>query len=74
MPIRLGRWHAEIHRRGLWITREPDPNCAHCSGRGGHWRLVGTGAELDECHCLDQLRTWRLPLWPRRPEPIERPF
>ncbi|WP_255951602.1 hypothetical protein [Streptomyces odontomachi] len=72
MPIRLGRWHIEVHRRGLWITREPDPDCPHCRGGRRAWWI---DSPYDEpCPCLNQLRTWRLHLWPRRPIREEYPF
>ncbi|QIP87590.1 hypothetical protein GLX30_30205 [Streptomyces sp. Tu 2975] len=66
MLIRLGRWTFDVFQRALHITREPDPNCADCNGSGGGWMPITLGADWDECGCLDQLRTWRLPLAPRR--------
>ncbi|WP_445520517.1 hypothetical protein [Streptomyces sp. NEAU-174] len=72
MPIRIGRWQAELHQRAIYITREPNPNCPDCSGERRAWWV---DSPYDEpCHCLDQLRTWRLPLWRRRPYPVEEPF
>lgn len=65
MPIRIGRWQLELHQRAIHITREPDPNCPHCRGSQGGWQRNGHGADWGECPCLDQLRTWRLPLWRR---------
>jgi hypothetical protein len=66
MPIRIGRLQLELHQRAIHLTREPDPNCADCGGSRGGWMTPGPSWEWDECACLDQLRTWRLPLWPRR--------
>lgn len=74
MPIRSGRWHAEIHHRSLWITRGPDPGCPNCQGTGGGWRGNSQRADWDECACLDQIRAWRLPLWRCRPETEPEPF
>ncbi|MFJ1696230.1 hypothetical protein ACIOHC_13925 [Streptomyces sp. NPDC088252] len=75
-PIRIGRWTAELHQRAIHITREPDPNCPDCSGGGGGWMPNGFGADWDECLCLDQLRTWSVPLWfrTRRQCPEGAPF
>lgn len=75
MPIRIGRWHIEIYRRGIEIIREPHPDCPDCRGRGGQVLIAHDGhADWDDCHCTGQLRTWRLPLW-RRPATDERyPF
>ncbi|WP_458089340.1 hypothetical protein [Streptomyces malaysiensis] len=67
MPIRIGRWQIELHQRAIYITREPDPNCPDCRGSQGAWQAHDCGGDWDECPCLDQLRTWRLPLWRRRP-------
>jgi hypothetical protein len=75
MPIRLGRMEVEYHRRALHFTRNPDPNCPDCSGRRGHGWIIDDGeVDWDECQCVDQLRTWRLPLWPSRPYSAEEPF
>lgn len=65
MSIRIGRWQLELHRRAIHITREPDPNCPDCFGSRGGWQPTNFGADWDECQCLDQLRTWRIPYWPR---------
>jgi hypothetical protein len=65
----IGRWQIELHQRALYLTRQPkaDPNCGACSGRGGHgWITADGGGDWEDCHCLSWLRTWRLPLWPRR--------
>jgi hypothetical protein len=70
-PIRFGRWTAELHQRAVHVTREPDPNC---SGSGGGWISHRMGADWDECACLDQLRTWRLPVWPRSQRTETEPF
>ncbi|MFJ2110544.1 hypothetical protein ACIOEX_01225 [Streptomyces sp. NPDC087850] len=64
MPLRIGRWQAELHQRAIHITREPDPHCPNCAGSRGSWMPHHLGADWDECACLDQLRTWRIPLWP----------
>lgn len=74
-PMRIGRWHIEWHQRAIHITREPDPNCPNCNGSRGGWIGTNTHADWDECQCLDQLRTWRIPLW-RRPNHwhIQEPF
>lgn len=75
MPIRLGRWEIDIYQRAIHITREPDPNCPDCAGHRGHGWITSSGnADWDECRCLDDVRTWRLPLWIRRPYPAEEPF
>ncbi|MDX3230550.1 hypothetical protein [Streptomyces sp. ME19-01-6] len=74
MPIRKGRWQIELHRRAIHITREPDPDCPDCTGNRGGWQPNGTGPDWDECPCLDQLRTWRVPLWRRPAWPVEEPF
>ncbi|MGK3107913.1 MULTISPECIES: hypothetical protein [Streptomyces] len=67
MRTRIGRWEIELHQRAIYITREPDPDCTNCTGSRGGWQPQSTGADWGECHCLDQLRTWRLPLWRRNP-------
>ncbi|MFJ7999040.1 hypothetical protein ACIQ7D_18095 [Streptomyces sp. NPDC096310] len=64
MPIHIGRWHIEYHKRAIYITREPNPNCPNCNGSRGGWIAYGTDADWDECACLAQLRNWRIPLWP----------
>lgn len=74
MAIRLGRWEMDIYQRAIHITREPDPHCLECSGEKGGWIAYGGDVDWDECACLDQLRTWRLPLWARRPYPMQEPF
>ncbi|MEV8403571.1 hypothetical protein [Streptomyces niveus] len=65
MPIRIGRWHIEYHQRAIHIVREPAPNCPDCNGTGGGWIGTSQHADWDECACLDDVRTWRLPLWLR---------
>lgn len=77
MNIRIGRWHLEWHQRAIHITRLPDPDCPDCGGTGGGWAAAAGRftTDWDECHCLDQLHTWRLPLGPRgrrgyTPEPF----
>ncbi|MEV0779235.1 hypothetical protein [Streptomyces sp. NPDC050428] len=65
MTIRIGRWHIEYHQLAIHLTREPDPHCPNCGGTGGGWMSHRLGADWDECPCLDAIRTWRLPLWPR---------
>lgn len=72
--IRIGRWTAELYQRAVHVTREPDSNCPNCSGSGGGWITYTSGADWDECGCLDQLRTWRLPLWPGRRYAETEPF
>lgn len=72
--ITIGRWTAELHRRAFYITRQPDRNCPECGGTGGGWVPHGLGADWNECPCLDQIRTWRIPLAPRRRYPEEEPF
>ncbi|MER5461615.1 hypothetical protein ABT010_13195 [Streptomyces sp. NPDC002668] len=65
----IGRWQVELHQRAIHLTRQPkaDPNCNACSGRGGHGLTTEDGlGDWEDCHCLSWLRTWRLPLWPRR--------
>lgn len=75
MPIRLGRWEIDIYQRAIHITREPDPDCPDCAGHRCHgWTAPGGDADWDECRCLDDVRTWRLPFWARRPYPEEAPF
>lgn len=66
MPISIGRWTVDIFQRALHLTREPDPNCPDCVGSRGGFAPLGRDADWIECRCLDQLRTWRMPLWPRR--------
>lgn len=73
MNIRIGRWWLELYQRAIHITRLPDPKCSDCGGTGGGWMPTGFGADWDECACLDQIHTWRLPLW-RRAELETRPF
>lgn len=72
--VRFGRWTAELHQRAVHLTREPDPNCPNCSGSGGGWTAHRSGVDWDEGACLDQLRTWRLPLWPGRQRTETEPF
>lgn len=74
MPIRLGRWEIDLYQRAIHITREPDPDCPDCAGEKGGWIAYRGDAEWDECQCLDQLRTWRFPLWARRSYPAGEPF
>lgn len=65
----VGRWQIELHQRALYLTRQPkaDPNCTACSGHGGHGITTEDGSgDWEDCHCLSWLRTWRLPLAPRR--------
>lgn len=61
----IGRWQLELHQRAIHLTRTPDPKCPACRGTLGGWPL-GDPADWTDCACIDQLRTWRLPLWPRR--------
>ncbi|MER5875529.1 hypothetical protein ABT119_06310 [Streptomyces sp. NPDC001910] len=66
----IGRWQLELHQRAIHLTRTPkaDPNCGACNGQGGHgWTTASGDPDWEDCHCLDQLHTWRIPLW-RRPE------
>ncbi|MEU7032678.1 hypothetical protein ABZ958_03205 [Streptomyces sp. NPDC046237] len=74
MPVRLGRLQLELHRRAIHITREPNPHCPDCSGSRGGWIPIGGDVDWDECQCLDQLRTWRLPIWPPARHTSEEPF
>lgn len=74
MPIRLGRWEIDIYQRAIHITREPNPHCPDCAGEKGGWITYSVGADWDECRCLDQLHTWRLPIWTRRPYAMQEPF
>jgi hypothetical protein len=62
----FGRWQFELHQRAIHLTRQPNPRCPDCRGSQGGWMPHRLGADWDECACLDQLRTWRLPLWPGR--------
>lgn len=64
----FGRWQIELHRRAIYLTRQPkaDPKCGACHGRGGHGWITASGdPDWEDCHCVSWLRTWRLPLWPR---------
>jgi hypothetical protein len=70
----FGRWQIELHQRAIYLTRQPDPHCPDCRGDLGGWVPHGADVDWDECACLDQLRTWRLPLWPRRTIREELPF
>lgn len=72
--ITFGRWTAELYQRAIHVTREPDPHCPNCAGSRGGWIPYGDDADWDECSCLDQLRTWRLPLWPGARTTAEEPF
>lgn len=76
MSHRTRRWHLEYHRRALYITREPNPNCPACDGNGGAWVMTLGGPDWDPCHCLSELRIWRLPLWrqPAADSAMEAPF
>jgi hypothetical protein len=75
VPIHFGRWTLDVFQRALHITREPHPDCPDCTGTGGGWMPHHLDNGWDECQCLDQLRTWRLPLAPRRRATyIEEPF
>ena len=73
----FGHWQIELHRRAIYLTKfpKPNPNCTACHGYGGHgWITADDNPDWEDCHCVDQLRTWRLPLWPRRPIREEYPF
>jgi hypothetical protein len=74
----FGRWQIELHQRAIHLTRtpKPDPTCGACYGRGGHgWLTYSGDPDWEDCHCMKQIRTWRLPLWPRRANTAERyPF
>ncbi|WP_100577198.1 hypothetical protein [Streptomyces sp. CB01201] len=72
--LRIGRWTVGLYQRAVNVTREPDPNCPDCSGSRGGWIAYGSDAGWDECACLDQLRTFRLPLWPRARHTETEPF
>lgn len=72
--LTIGRWTVELYHRAVHLTRQPDPKCPDCAGSQGGWIRYGGDAGWDECPCLDQLRTWRLPLWPGRPVTAEEPF
>ncbi|MFD8919405.1 hypothetical protein ACFV0Y_16500 [Streptomyces sp. NPDC059569] len=74
MPIRIRRWQVELYQRAIHVTREPDPNCPDCGGMCGGWSGNAQRASWDECHCLDDIRTWRLPIWRRRHEFEPEPF
>lgn len=68
----FGRWQLELHQRAIYLTRQPkaDPNCTACRGQGGHgWITEFGSADWEDCHCLQQIRTWRLPMWPRTARP-----
>lgn len=79
MPIRIGRWQAELHQRAIYIQRQPKSNCPDCQGTG----LIETGtgeyvldyhwaADVEPCPCWNPYRSLRIPLGPR---PVERyPF
>ncbi|MFE9850258.1 hypothetical protein ACFYPN_15810 [Streptomyces sp. NPDC005576] len=64
MKIHIGRWRLSAIRRAVYIGHEPNPNCPDCRGSWGGW-TTNTHTDWDECHCLAQLRTWTIPLWPR---------
>lgn len=73
--LRFGRWEVELYQRAVHVHRKPDPNCRDCGGEGGHGVIdIEYGPDWDDCHCLNQLRTWRLPYWPRRTKTQEYPF
>lgn len=64
----IGRWQLELHQRAIYLTRQPkaDPKCAYCLGHGGHgWVTEFDNVDWEDCTCVEQIRTWRLPLWPR---------
>jgi hypothetical protein len=61
----FGRWQIELYQRAIHLTRQPKPRCPACRGDLGGWPL-GDPNGWPDCNCVDQLRTWRLPLWPRR--------
>jgi hypothetical protein len=64
----IKHWQIEYEQRAIHLTRHPkaDPDCTACHGRGGHGYVTPDGyGDWDDCHCLTQMRTWRLPLWPR---------
>lgn len=66
MRVHIGRWHIEYQRRVIHITHTPNPNCRDCGGTGGGWEPHWSGADWAGCYCLYELRSWRLPIWPRR--------
>jgi hypothetical protein len=73
----FGRWQLELYQRAIHLTRQPksDPDCSSCKGTGGHGYITdGDCGDWEDCHCLNQLRTWRLPLWPGRTTTEEYPF
>ncbi|MFH8410700.1 hypothetical protein ACH4FX_38905 [Streptomyces sp. NPDC018019] len=72
--IRIGRWEIELYQRALHLFRGPDPHCTRCGGTGGGWVPTGHGPDWDGCACLDDIRTWRLPLWRRTRGDEEAPF
>lgn len=76
MPIRTGRWEIDWHQRAIHIQEIPDPNCDSCHGDGGWWDTTVSRIYPDPvtCHCTDNLRHIRIPLWRRRPYPAEEPF
>jgi hypothetical protein len=73
----FGRWQFELHRRSIYLTRQPktDPKCTSCRGDGGHGWITASGdPDWEDCHCVADIRTWRLPLWFRRNIREEYPF
>lgn len=70
----FGRWTVELYRRAIHLTRHPDPNCPDCNGTLGGWAQHGDIHDWDTCACLNQLRFWRLPLWPRPAHAERYPF
>lgn len=73
-PISIGRWDIDVFQRALHLTREPKPDCPDCASSGGGWMPHHLGAGWEDCHCVDQIRVWRLPLWFRRTTTEEYPF
>jgi hypothetical protein len=73
----FGRWQLELYQRAIHLTRtpKPDPNCRSCKGAGGHGYVTeDDSADWEDCHCIDQLRTWTVRFWPRRNPEKEFPF
>jgi hypothetical protein len=63
--LTIRRWNVELHRRAICVTETPNPNCLECNGRGGWYEPHPMGPDPVACHCLDGLRNYRIPLWPR---------
>lgn len=76
MPVHLGRYGIDYHRRAIHIQQTPDAHCRDCHGAGGWWEPSPTGPDPVTCHCTDRLRHIRIPLWrqPRRHRYEETPF